>query len=76
LLPGTSTVGVSITREHVDQLLEPTVDGGEVARRDHHVDLAGPIRQAAGLAQVAVDVAEGEQAHGQQSLARPTLAPR
>jgi hypothetical protein len=62
--------------EHVDQLFQPAVDGGEVTRRDDHVDLAGPIRQAAGLAQVAVDVAEGEQAHGQESVARPTLAPR
>src|SRR3954453_579200 len=50
--------------ERVDRLLETLVDGGEVAGGDHYVRLRGTVNQAAGLVEVAMQVAEREQPHG------------
>jgi hypothetical protein len=40
------------------------VDGGEIARRDHHVRRTSRLDQEPSLLDVAVEVAEGEQLHG------------
>jgi hypothetical protein len=50
------------------------VHRGEVARHHDHVHVTAPVDQAAGLGQVAVDVAESEQAHRRHAEAQALVA--
>ena len=61
LLPGTSTVGVSIPASASIVSVEAVVDRGEVAGADHDVGIGAQLDELGGLVEVAVQVGEGEE---------------